>query len=78
MLPYWFLIFIFLAIAIVLANYQLWIPAIVLSLGLIILGIYNPKYTRAFTAAMVLTAGILYFNFVTPTTPENLPMINQE
>jgi len=77
MLPYWFLIFIFLAIAIVLANYQLWIPAIVLSLGLIILGIYNPKYTRAFTAAMVLTAGILYFNFVTPTTPENLPMINQ-
>jgi competence protein ComEC len=78
MVPFWFLIFIFFAIAIVLANFRLWVIVIVLSSALILLGTCSRKYTReAFTSVIVLLAGILYYSIVTLPAPESLPIFTQ-
>lgn len=74
----WFLIFTFFSIAILLANYHLWMLAFLFAGALLLAGLYSTKYAReAFIGAAVLVAGTLYFTVVTTAAPEHLPAINQ-
>jgi len=76
MFPFWFLVCIFFSIAIVLANYHLWILAFVLIAALLLFGVYNRKYSRdAFTGGLVIMVGLLYFSLFTTPAPEYLPEI---
>ncbi|MDD3898171.1 MAG: ComEC/Rec2 family competence protein, partial [Syntrophomonadaceae bacterium] len=76
MFPFWFLGFIFFSIAIVLANYHLWILAFLLIGGLLLFAVYSRTYFReAFTGVLVIMAGVIYFSLVTIPAPEQLPEI---
>ncbi|HHV16674.1 MAG TPA: DNA internalization-related competence protein ComEC/Rec2 [Gelria sp.] len=76
MFPFWFLVCIFFAIAIVLAKYHLWILAFLFIISLLIFAVYSRSYSReAFTGVFVIMAGILYFSFFTIPVPEQLPEI---
>jgi competence protein ComEC len=76
MFPFWFLVCIFFSIAIVLANYHLWILAFLLIAALLLFGVYNRRYARdAFTGGLVIMVGLLYFSLLTAPAPEHLPEI---
>ncbi|MGS0765119.1 DNA internalization-related competence protein ComEC/Rec2 [Syntrophomonas curvata] len=77
MFPLWFLVFIFLSAAILLANYHLWILAFFVAGGLLVAGFFSEKYSReAIIGAAALIIGVLYFNLLTTPAPERLPVIN--
>ena len=46
MFPFWFLVCIFFAIAIVLAKYHLWILAFLFIISLLIFAVYSRSYSR--------------------------------
>lgn len=78
MFPFWFLVFIVFAMAIVLACYHWWILALLVLAILVMSGVYNRKYSREVsTAVIILIAGMGYYSLLTPLTPEYLPAINQ-
>lgn len=78
MFPLWFFIFTFFSIAILLANYHLWMLAFLFIGALLLAGFYSAKYSRqAFTGAALLVAGALYFTIVTTAAPEQLSVINR-
>mgnify|MGYP000889802502 CR=1 FL=1 len=76
MFPFWFLVCIFFSIAIVLANYHLWIVVFLLITGLFLVAVYSRSYSReAFTGVLVIMAGVLYFSLLTAPAQEHLPEI---
>ena len=77
MFPFWFLVCIFFSIAIILANYHLWIVVFLLITSLLLVAVYSRSYSReAFTGVLVIMAGVLYFSLLTTPAPAHLPEIN--